>query len=218
MNDLIQQKKALTWLRIVYPLWAIVGMYSLMYIPSQLIDRENAELTASNIAASELLFRSGIAGSLITQLFNILAVWLLYKLFYSSYKDATLLTAILAFIGIPIAMGSNVFSLAALLHLDDPEQVFFFIKLQSRGTIIASIFWGLWLFPIGYMVIQSPLFPALIGWLLVLAGFSYTFNAFAFFLGVEGTIVQIIDYLTVGELIWMLWVLIMGARWHKLSS
>lgn len=217
MDNLSQQKHAVKWLRIMYPIWAILGMYSLMYIPTQLIDASDPVGTVANITSNETLFRIGIAGSLITQLFSVAAVWFLYKLFYDEYKDAVILMAVFTFLGMPIAMFSNAFHLGALEVLADTEQTMLMLKLQSRGTMIATIFWGLWLFPIGYMVIKSPLFPKVIGWLLVVAGFGYTAAAFVYFLNIEGWLVDALEYFTFGEVIWMLWVIVMGARWKALD-
>lgn len=218
MEHLTQQKNAVKWLRILYPLWAVLGMFSLMYVPGQIIDLGNPALTVTNIQDNELLYRFGIAGSLITQLFCIAAVWYLYKLFYSTFKDAMLLTAIFAFLGIPIAMTSTAFQLAVFDVMSDPEQVVLFLKLNIRGTMIATIFWGLWLLPLGYMIIKSPLFPKVIGWLVVVAGIGYTMAAFAYFLGIKGVAIDALEFLTFGEVIWMLWVLIRGANWRKLPE
>lgn len=218
MKDLYQQKNAVKWLRIIYPTWAILGIVSLLYIPSILIDTSNPELTIANLQDQTLLFRFSIVGKLITQLINIAAVWFLYKLFYDSYKDATILMAIFAFLGMPIAMGSLLFEVAALDVLDNSSQVMTYLSFAKYGTSIATIFWGLWLFPIGYMVIQSPLFPRIIGWFLVAGGVGYTLTAFMYFLGVKGTVLEILDLLTIGEVLWMLWVLFMGARWKKLEG
>ncbi|MEQ6165991.1 DUF4386 domain-containing protein [Ekhidna sp. MALMAid0563] len=217
MHTLPQQKNAVKWLRILYPLWAVLGMFSLLYVPSQLIVLSDPELTASNILTDEMLFRLGIAGSLITQLFSVAAVWFLYKLFYDAYKDAVLLMAIFAFLGVPIAMLSTADQLMVLEVLDQPDQVVSLLKQSSSGTIIATIFWGLWLLPQGYMIISSPLFPRVIGWFMILAGAGYTISAFAYFLGIKGILIDVLDYLTFGEVIWMLWVLIMGARWKALN-
>jgi hypothetical protein len=218
MNDLSQQKHAFLILRYIYPLWAVVGIFSLMYVPGELIVKEDAQLTVQNITGNEFLFRAGIAGRLITQLFSLAAVWFLYKLFYSSFKDATILMAVFALVGVPMAMLSDANQLTALEILDNPEQVYNLLRLGSRGTIIASIFWGLWLLPLGYMIIKSPLFPTIIGWLVVLAGVGYTLVSFAYFLGAEGIMLDILNYLTFGELIWMLWVTIFGAKWKALTS
>jgi hypothetical protein len=218
MNDLSQQKNAVKWLRILYPVWALVGMFSIMYVPSELIVKNDPTATLAQIEANELLFRFGITGKLITQLLNIVAVWLLYKLFYTQYKDATIMMAVLAFLGIPMDMLSTVNELMVMEIMDDAEQAYLFLQLSSRGTIIASIFWGLWLLPMGYMIIQSPLFPKIIGWLVVVAGAGYTLAAFTFFMGIQGIIVDILEFLTIGEVLWMIWLLIFGAKWKALET
>jgi len=217
MSSFEQQKHAVFWLRVIYPLWAAVGMFSLLYVPGEVFEANDPGATVANIVSREWLFRAGISGSLITQLFNVAAVWFLYKLFYPSYKDAVLLMAVFAFLGMPVAMYSTTHQLAALDVLHDAEQAYLFLQLNTKGTMIATIFWGLWLLPLGYMIIRSPLFPQLIGWLVVLAGAGYTIAAFAYFMGAEGPLMNILEYLTIGEVIWMLWVLFMGARWEAIG-
>ena len=76
----MNQKKSTKLLRILYPIWAIVGMFSILYVPSKLIT-ENATDTAKNILENQLLFRLSIAGSLLTQLLFIAAALLLFELF-----------------------------------------------------------------------------------------------------------------------------------------
>lgn len=218
MNNLAQQKNAVKWLRIIYPCWAILGVFSLLYVPSELIDKTNPELTVANLLEQDTLFRISIVGRLIAQLFSIAAVWFLYKLFYDSFKDLTILTAIFAFIGMPIAMVSVLFEVAALDVLDNASQVMIYLNLAKYGTIIASIFWGLWLLPLGFMIIKSPLFPRIIGWVVVAAGVGYTLSAFAYFLGAEGILLEVLDTLTIGEMVWMIWVMILGAKWKALEN
>ncbi len=218
MNDLSQQKNALLGLRIVYPLWAVIGMFNLLYIPSKLIDKSNPAFTAENIINNEMLFRMGIAGSLFTQLISLVAVWFLYRLFYNSFKEAVAMTAIFNFLGMPITMLSISKQMAVLDVLDNPDQVISLLNQETYGTVIATIFWGLWLIPQAYMVMKSPLFPSVMGWFLAAAGIGYTLSAFLYFLGFkESIMMEILDTMTIGEVIWMLWVLIMGARWKAVE-
>jgi len=100
----ISQQKAVTVLRLLYPIWAVVGLFSIMYVPATLIVPGDATTTANNIMDNDLLFRMGIVGSLITQLIFILVVLVLYKLFKSVNKNHALLMVIFALVGVPIAM------------------------------------------------------------------------------------------------------------------
>jgi hypothetical protein len=52
---------------LLYLLASIPGVFALIYVPSKLIVHRNATATAHNIAASETLFRLGIAADLICQ-------------------------------------------------------------------------------------------------------------------------------------------------------
>ena len=64
---------------------------------------------------------------------------------------------------------------AALLLLHDSQQMMLFLDLHSQGVIIASIFWGLWLFPLSYLIYKSGYFPKIIGTAVIIGGFGYRF-------------------------------------------
>jgi len=154
LNDLSQQK-AVAILRILYPIWAVVGVFSLMYVPSALIVVGNATTTAKNIIDNQFLFNMGIVGSLLTQLLFMAAVLVLYQLFKTVNKNQASLMVIFALVGVPIAMLNTLNRVAALLLLENPKLMMFFLDLNAEGIIIASIFWGLWLFPLGYLIYKK---------------------------------------------------------------
>ncbi len=52
---------------LLYVLFSIPGFFAMVYVLSKLIVHGNAAMTASNIAASETLFRLGIAAQLKTE-------------------------------------------------------------------------------------------------------------------------------------------------------
>ena len=54
-------QKAVTFLRLLYPIWAVVGLFSIMYVPATLIVPGDAATTANNIMASESLFRLSLS-------------------------------------------------------------------------------------------------------------------------------------------------------------
>src|SRR5436189_5267488 len=65
---------------LLYLLTSIVGFFAVGYVPGKLIVHGNAAATANNIAASETLFRLGIAGDLIGQAGFIFVALALYDL------------------------------------------------------------------------------------------------------------------------------------------
>lgn len=209
-------KQASTTLRILYPIWAAVGIIGIVYIPSQLVVAGNAELTAHNIASNELLFRSGIAASLVTQLLFIVVVLVLYRFFELTNKTHALLMVILALVSVPISMLNSLNRVAALHQLNNPEQMMFFLNLNRDGITIASIFWGLWLFPLGYLIYKSGYFPKVIGIAVLIGGVGYTVGSFTKIIAphMEG-VIAISEYFTFGEIIWLLWLIIRGPKWLK---
>ena len=221
----ITQRKAVTILRILYPIWAIVGIFSIIYVPTTLIVAEDAAATAGNILANESLFSMGIVGSLITQLILIVVVLVLYKLFKPVNKNHASLMVIFALVGVPIAMLNTLNRIAALLLLNGADylKVFgadqlqalmmFFLNLNEQGVIIASIFWGLWLFPLGYLIYKSGYFPRILGVLVTMAGFGYLIGSFTHFLLPNyEAIASVLEIMTFGEVLFMGWVVLKGAK------
>ncbi len=93
----------------------------------------------------------------------------------------------------------------------------FFLNLNEQGILIASIFWGLWLFPIGTLIYESRYFPKIFGHLMVIAGFGYLIDFFTsvLFPNFDATVSQ---YMGLAELVWPLWFLIKGVnveQWEK---
>ncbi len=74
-----------------------------------------------------------------------------------------------------------------------------FLRLHSHGLQIIQIFWGLWLFPFGFLVYQSRFIPKTLGVLLMIAGFAYLLSSFTF-LVLPQYIASISPFITVLEM------------------
>jgi hypothetical protein len=48
-----------------------------------------------------------------------------------------------------------------------------FLHLHGQGNLVDSVFWGLWLFPLGSLVVKSRFIPRFLGYWLILEGFVY---------------------------------------------
>ena len=48
----VSKKEAVTLLRFLYAIWALIGMFSLMYVPSKIIVFGDAVATANNILSN----------------------------------------------------------------------------------------------------------------------------------------------------------------------
>ena len=202
-----------TTLRILYPIWAMVGMFSLIYVPSQVFVQGDITETAARIQSMEGLFRLGILGSLVTQLIFILTAWYLFRFFRETHQQAAQLMLILALVSVPMAILNELFSLSMLQSTDNLSQLQLLRDLHRSGLQIVMLFWGLWLFPLGYLIMRSGYFPRIIGWFAIAGGVGYVLG---FFLDVLGLQIEwlstIAETLTLGEVLWLLWLIIAGAR------
>jgi Domain of unknown function (DUF4386) len=206
---------------------AITGPIGLLYVPSQLIVPEDATATANNIVASESLFRIGIVSCLLCQVAFIFLVLALYRLLKGVNQQHASLMVALVLVAVPIAFLNMLNPLAALLLLSDdgfltvfePDQlhalVMVFLNLQEHGNIIAQIFWGLWLFPFGWLVFKSGFFPRILGVLFIIACFGYlvhslTFLLFPHYEAIVSSYAAVPE--AIGELSMVLWLLIKGVN------
>jgi len=205
----------------------IFAPFTLLYLPSLFIVRGDAAATAANIIASESLFRLGIVGNLFTFIANIFLALALYQLLKVVNKNMASLMVMLFLVGVPIAMLNEVPQLAVLRLLSGadylkaylPDQLqalaYLLLGLHDQGLLIAHIFFGLWLLPMGYLVFKSGFIPKFVGVLLVVAGVGYVIQSFAAFLGYN---MNIIVFTGLGELVFLLWLLIKGVnveQWKK---
>jgi len=201
--------------------------FFLLTLPARPIVRGDAAMTASNILASESLFRLGIADLLYYYVLSIFLVIALYQVLNVVSKNMAWLMVIFVLVGVPIGMLNELNNLAALQLLSGADYLnvfttgqlqalaYFFIQLHSLGLDIQMIFSGLWLFPLGYLVFKSGFLPRIIGILLIIACIGWVLQSFATFLGYNLSATLITSW---GELILGLWLLIKGVdveQWQK---
>ena len=216
---------------LLYLLASIPGVFALIYVPSKLIVHGNATATAHNIAASETLFRLGIAADLIGQALFIFVALALYDLLKGVNQRHALLMLTLILVAIPIAFLNELNAIAALVLVrgtdflslfDQPQRdalAMLFLNLHGHGFDVAGIFWGLWLFPLGLLVYRSGFLPRILGIVLMVNCFAYSVNSFtSLVLPQYEAISRWMSPLQFGELVFMLWLLIIGAKPKPLAD
>jgi hypothetical protein len=217
---------------LLYVVASIPGFFALAYVPSKLLVHGNATATANNIAAHELLFRLGIAADLIGQALFIFVALALYDLFKGVDQRHALFMLILILVAIPIAFLNEVSSIAALVLVRGPDflSVFdkpqrdalarLFLNLRGGGFDVAAIFWGLWLFPLGLLVYRSGFLPRFLGVLLMIGTFAYLANSLTSLVlpQYEAIVSRWISPLQAVEVVFMLWLLILGAKPKPLAG
>ena len=81
-------------------------------------------------------------------------------------------------------------------------------------------FWGLWLFPLAVLVLRSRFLPRFLGVWLIINGFAYLAMSFTGLLlpQYEDLVSNIAFPALLGEMAFMLWLVIKGAKPPALSS
>jgi hypothetical protein len=218
----------------LYLIVVLTGIFSLMYVPSKISNWENPSLMIDNIVANEMLFRMGIVVGIFGYIFFLLLPLALYRLLSSVSKTPAVLMVAFASVSVPISLVNmlNKFSVLTLLskanYLSGVDvallhtQVIIHLDYYHNGNQLASIFWGLWLFPLGYLVFKSGFLPKAIGVLLMIGCFGYVFNFLGDFLFAGYNQTGIGRFITLpaslGELGICLWLLIFGVKQSKPST
>lgn len=194
------------------------------FVGSELIVRSDVVLTSRNIVASESLFRLGLVSGLIMMIASLFYALLLYRLLRPVNKNHAMAMVGLILASVPIYMLNQVNQYAALLLASDQqyEQVKLFLDLHRLGNLVAGIFFGLWLFPLGLLVFKSGFLPRFLGILLMFGspGYLVLFVQAFFFPGSERTLWTnpFLVVTHVSELALLLWLLIRGLnvdQWEK---
>jgi len=211
---------------LLYVLTSIVGFFAMGYVPGKLIVHGNAAATASNIAAHETLFRLGIAGELIGQAGFVFVALALYDLLKGVNRRHASLMVLLIVVSVPIAFLNELNSIAALVLVrgadflsifEKPQRealAMLFLNLHHHGFVVAEIFWGLWLFPLALLVYRSRFLPRFLGVWLALAGFAWVILSLTGILlpQYQDKVDTYAQPAFFGEIAFMLWLLIKGAK------
>lgn len=176
----------------------------------------DAAATASNLVASETLFRLGLAGGLVMMVVFVVYVLLLYRLLERVDRTWAMAMAALALASVPLYMLNQVNAVGALLSASGGavERVELFLELHRAGNLVASIFFGLWLFPLGLLVYRSGFLPRALGVLLMAGSPGYVVAFARGFLapGTEGGLWSdpLLAVTHLSEAALMLWLLVRG--------
>jgi hypothetical protein len=211
---------------LLYLAFAIVSIPGMIYVPDKLIVSDDATATINNILDSEGLFRFSIVSQLIAQALFFFLVLALYRLLSKVDKTYASVMVALVMVAVPIGFLNELNQLAILgllsgdgyLAVFETEElhalVMFFSNLHEDGWLIASVFWGLWLFPLGLLVYKCGFFPKVLGILLMIAGGGYVIESFGQILSSDSgeTIAAIASVLELGEVAFILWLVIRGAN------
>lgn len=209
----------------VYYLLLLVFVIIAEIVRNVVIVPGDAAATAENIMASEWLFRFGFVSDLMHMTAFVMVAFTLYALLKTVNPNLALLFVLFTLAAVVI-MSLNMLNLFAPLLLLNGEpylnvyesgqlhaQVMLFLDLHANGFLIAQIFFGLWLLPLGILVYKSGYFPKMLGALLMAGCFGYLIDFFQNFLFPAHHVISYpgLAIATIAEVSFLLWLLIKGA-------
>ena len=225
INGKSQQRIART-AGLLYTLMIPLAAFGMLYVPATLFVTGDMEKTVHNMVAHGGVFRLSILCAVIVQICHIFIVLLLYKLLRTVGRDMAALMVIFMLVSIPVTMVNELGNYAIVLLTTNSSMplhdtgvlIDLLFRVHGYGILISGIFWGLWLFPMGYLVYKSTFLPKSIGVLLIIACFGYVIDSMMKLVqpAYSSTVVaQIIGVTLYGELAFPLWLLIKGIHLKK---
>ena len=186
--------------------------------------------TAANVVASAGLIRVAVVADLIQVTAWVFLALTLHRLLQHIHPGAAFTMVVLVAIGAGIACFNTVFafegmrvatdsSYAAVLGVGGANAlVLMLLDTQHYGGSIVSVFYGLWLVPLGYLAYKSGMFPKALGVALITVCVCYHAKLLAAFLAPDlWTAIQgyVSIPLWVFELWMVLYLLLIGIRTTK---
>lgn len=213
----------------LYLIIIVCGITSEVFIRSSLVVPDDATATASNISASQSLYRIGFILDSIMLIADVAIAIIFYVLFKPVSKILSMTAAAFRLMQAAI-LGFNLLNYyAALLLLsgvgylvvfEDRELdslAMFFLDMHGHGYDLGLIFFAVSNLVLGYLVIKSDNFPAFLGYGLIAAALVYLSGSYIrFVFPAHLSFIEPIYIIPlIAELSFCLWLLVKGVRVHE---
>src|SRR2546421_3744471 len=179
---------------VLYLAVGIFGGFAEDFVGLKMYAAGNAAATAGNVVANAGLVRMGVVAHLLDGTCLIFLALTLYILLQHVHKSVARAMVVLVAIATGILCLNAVFEFEGLRVATDSSYaaafgtagsnalVLLLLDTQHYGTLIAQVFFGLWLVPLGYLAYRSGWFPKWLGVVLIVGGVCYLVDLLAAFL------------------------------------
>jgi Domain of unknown function (DUF4386) len=170
---------------VLYLIVGVFGGFAIGYVTPLVYAPGDALTTAANISANAGLVRASVLADLIQATVFVFLAMVLFALLQDVNRSVARAMVILVAIATAVMCLNEVFQIGALLVSGEGAYatgfgatgadalVLLLMDLYHYGLLIAQIFFGLWLIPLGYLAYTSDLFPRALGTVLVVGGGAY---------------------------------------------
>ena len=166
---------------------AVAGLVGFLFVRSELYVAEDPTATLTNLIDQVTLARLGIAADMTIVLTQALAAIWFFKLFRRENSFAAGSIAAFGLVNAVAIVVATAFSATALMVASDAAlapggdhaaTVQLLYELNGNAWSIGGLFFGLWLIPMGYVVVKSRVMPVALGWLLMAGGVAYVISTY----------------------------------------
>lgn len=204
-----------------YLILAISGLFGFIIFHPQIFVAEDPQKTLNNLINLGSISRVRLLFELVIIISQALtAVWF-HKLFCDIDKWAASTLGIWGTVNSVVIMVSAISMSSAIdianstfsTYQEKINLIQLLGKLITNAWSIGGLFFGLWLIPMGYIVVSSGRMPIWLGRILIIGGIGYLLQTFITCIGVQSSYINILVLpATVGEF-WMIgYLLIYGIR------
>ncbi len=213
---------------VLYLLVGITGGFAEGFVEPAMYVAGDAAATAETVVANTELVRLAVTSDLVDQALFVFLAMTLYILLQHVHKGVARAMLVLVALAAGITSLNTLFEFLALRVATDSSYadalgtagsnalVLLLLDAQHYGLLIAQIYFGLWLIPLGYLAYKSAgMFPKWLGVLLIVAGVSYLVDVLAAFLFPDfAQIVHtiIIAPVAIAEISMVVYLLVFGVR------
>jgi hypothetical protein len=198
---------------LLYLVVAVCGGFAELFARSTI---EASDDVAQALRDGAELMKVAFAADLVAYACFLLVGIALYALFRDVHRTAAI--AMLTMNAVSVALQSvnlvNHAGATLAAQRGSDELAVLFLDLHGVGYLIAQVFFGGWLIPLGYLVVRSGMLPRLFGYALMVGGAGYLLglgvelvapdaDAAALALGMLGGVC---------EIAFLLWLLVKGVR------
>jgi len=220
----MEEKKLIATARITglwYLLLAISGVLGFMIFHSQIYISTDPEKTLTNLINLSSTSRIRLLLELVIIISQALAAVWFYKLFKEINGWAAWATGVWGMMNAGAIMISAISMSASIEIANSASQSFQekVVLIQLSGSLISnawgvgSIFFGLWLIPMGFVVAESKRMPVWLGRVLMIGGIGYLLSTFIKYAGFSNPLFELLVIpATVGEFWMIAYLLIYGIR------
>ena len=172
MDDKLKSnKKTARIAGILYLFVGVFGGFAEGFVDPKMYVAGNAAATVGNVIANSGLVRIGVVAHLLDGTFFVLTAMALYTLLQHVHKSMARAMLVLVIIATGIKCLNAVFQFESLRIATDSSYatafgiagsnslVMLLLDTHHYGTLIAQVFFGLWLIPLGFLTYKSKMSP-----------------------------------------------------------